>query len=34
MIKEFVTSKIHTKESLRSETNFLSNEFNIDGNIK
>jgi len=25
---------IHTKENLRSETNFLANEFNIGGNIK
>jgi len=25
---------IHTKESLRSETNFLANEFNIGENIK
>jgi hypothetical protein len=25
---------IHTKESLRSETNFLANELNAGGNIK
>jgi len=27
-------TSIHTKESLRRETNFLANEFNIGGNIK